>query len=95
MDVSNYKPVSLLTSFSKILEKVIYNIQLEQVINNNIRVKEQFGFRKNLTTEQATYELNNEIIGALDKKLLLGGILCDLAKAVDSVNHDTLLLKLN
>jgi hypothetical protein len=65
-DVSNYT----LTSFSKILEKVIYNRLLEHVINN-ILEKEEFGFRKNLTTEKATYELSNEIIGALDKKLLV------------------------
>jgi hypothetical protein len=83
MDVSTYRPISILNSFSKILEKVIYN-RLE---------KEQFGFRKNLTAEKTTYELSNEIIGALDKKLLIGGIFCDLAKAFDYVNHDTLLLK--
>jgi hypothetical protein len=42
---------------SKILEKVIYNRLLEHLINNNILVKEQFWFRKNLKTEKATYEL--------------------------------------
>jgi hypothetical protein len=58
-------------------------------------VKEQFGFRKDLRTEKATCELSNEIIGALDKKLLVGGIICDVAKEFDCVNHNTLLLKLN
>jgi hypothetical protein len=73
MDVSNYRPISLLTSFSKILEEVIYNRLLEHVINNNILAKEQFGIRNNLTTQKATYELSNEIIGAPDKKLLVCG----------------------
>jgi hypothetical protein len=59
------------------------------------KAKEQFGFRKNLTTEKATYELSNEILDALNKKLLVCGIFCDLAKAFDCVNHETLLLKLN
>jgi hypothetical protein len=95
-DVSNYRSISILTSFSKILEKVIYNRLLKHVINNILLLpKEQFGFRKNLTTEKATFELSTKIIGALDKKLLLGGIFCDLAKAFDHVNHDTSLLKLN
>jgi hypothetical protein len=42
-----------LTSFSKVLEKVIYNKLLEHAINNNILVKKQFGVRKNLTMEKA------------------------------------------
>jgi hypothetical protein len=86
MDVSDYRPISILTSFSKILEKVIYNRLLELVINNSI-------LRKNLT-KKATYELSSEIMVALDKNLLVDGIFCDLAKAFDRVNHYTLLLKL-
>jgi hypothetical protein len=46
----------------------MYNRLLEYVINNSILAKEQFGFRKNLATEKATYELGNEIISAFDKK---------------------------
>jgi hypothetical protein len=88
-DISNNRPISILTSFSKILEKVIHNRLCEYVINNNILGKEQFGFRINLTPEEATYELSNEITGPLDKKLLIGRISCDLAKAFDCVNHDT------
>jgi hypothetical protein len=44
---------------------------------------------------KAAYELSNEIISALDKKVLVGGTFCFLAKAFDYINHDTLLLKLN
>jgi hypothetical protein len=51
-------------------------------VNKNILAKEQIGFRINLTTEKATYELSNEILDALNKKLV-GGIFCDVAKASD------------
>jgi hypothetical protein len=44
--ISNYRPTSLLTSLSKVFEKVIYNRLLEHTNSNNILVKEQFGFRK-------------------------------------------------
>jgi hypothetical protein len=64
--ISNYRPISLLTSFSKVFEKVIFNRLLEHLNCNNILVKEQFGFRKDLTTEKATYELINDILSALN-----------------------------
>jgi hypothetical protein len=52
-DVSNYKPISLLTSFSKILEKVIQIRLLDHLHKNNIISKEQYGFRMGFTTENA------------------------------------------
>jgi len=56
---------------SKVFEKVMYNIILRH-LNDNILVEEQFGFRKNITTKKATYELINEIISALSDKWILG-----------------------
>jgi hypothetical protein len=53
--ISNYRPVSLLTSFSKVLGKVMYNRVLGHLNNNNILVEEHWRFRKKLTTEGATY----------------------------------------
>jgi hypothetical protein len=58
-------------------------------------VKEKFGFGKNLTTEKATYELSNQIISALNNKLVVGGIFCDVAEAFGCANHDIVLFKLN
>jgi hypothetical protein len=75
--ISNYRPVSPLTSFSKVFEKIMYNRLFRHLNDNNILVEEQFGFRKNLTTKKANYELFNEIVSALDDKLIVGGIFCD------------------
>jgi hypothetical protein len=73
----------------------MYNRLLEHLNNSNILLKERLGFRKNVTTEKAMCELTNEIICVLNDKLIVGRIFCDLAKAFDSINHYTLLFKLN
>jgi len=67
---------------------------LYQHINqNNILATEQYGFSNNSSTEKASFKLVNEILLALNNKLTVGGIFCDLEEAFDSVNHDILLSK--
>jgi hypothetical protein len=52
-------------------------------MSNNILANEQYGFRSNSSTERASYKLINEILNALNNKILVGGIFCDLMKAFD------------
>jgi len=94
-ELSNYRPISLLTSFSKIFEKMIYIRLNNHIILNKILAKEQYGFRSNTMTEKAIYQLTNKILKAIDDKEWVGGLFCDLSKAFDYVNHDILLEKLN
>jgi hypothetical protein len=47
-----------------------------------------------LRADNATYKLITEILDALNNKLLVGGIFCDLEKAFDCINHDILLIEL-
>jgi hypothetical protein len=67
-EMSNYRPISLLTSFSKVFE-VIYNRVHSHIKANNISAKEQYGFRHNSFTEIASYNLINNILKALNNKM--------------------------
>jgi hypothetical protein len=58
-EFSNYRPISLLTTFSKIIEKNIYKRRYNYLLKCDILVKEQFGFREGLSTDTATYALLN------------------------------------
>ena len=65
-NVSNYRPISLLPQFSKILEK-IFNNRLMNFLNfNNLLYLRQYGFRKNMSTSMAIMELVENITNAMD-----------------------------
>jgi hypothetical protein len=85
-EVSIYRPVSLLTSFSKIFEMVMKTRILKHLTKYNILSTEQYGFRIGLKTD-------NAILNAMNNKVLVGGIFCDLEKACDCVDHYFLLSK--
>ena len=80
--------------FPKFFETVIYNRLQFHINSNNILVQEQYSFRTNSSAKIATYNLINDILTALDNKLIGGGLSCNLTKAFDCVKHDILLGKL-
>jgi exonuclease III len=61
-NVANYRPISLLTSFSKIIEKLMYARLIKHIETNNILANEQFGFRSHSSTEQAAFSLIDSIL---------------------------------
>jgi hypothetical protein len=91
---SALKTISLLISISKIFEKILYNRLYHHIVDNHILSNEQFGFRQALSTDSASYHLISNILTALNSKLSVGGIFCGLHKAIDSVNYDILLSKM-
>jgi hypothetical protein len=73
-DMANYRPISLLTAFSKIFERVIYN-RLHYHFNvNKMIAHKQYGFRSKLSTDTATYDLINSMLSALNNKFVIGGL---------------------
>jgi hypothetical protein len=87
---SNYRPISLLSSFSKVFERIIYKILYEHINHNNILDDKQFGLQPNSSTEKASFKLIGEILKSMNKKYSTGGIFCYLQKAFDCVNHNIL-----
>ena len=90
----NYRPISVLTCFSKLLEKLMYKRFYNYVEKHQILSEHQFGFRSNRSTEHAILELSNKISKAIDKGEYTIGVFLDLSKAFDTVNHGILLKKL-
>ena len=81
--LSNYRPVSVLPCFSKILERLMYNRLLSSVNKHSLLYKYQFGFRKGYSTNFAMIILIDKISQALDKGNNVLGIFHDLSKAFD------------
>jgi len=77
---TNYRPISLLTSFSKIFEKAIYIRLTEYLLNNKILSDSQYGFRKGLATENAIFKLINEILNSQNSKTKIGSFFATCRK---------------
>ena len=93
-DTVNYRPISVLTFFSKIFEKTMYNHLISFIDKENILYKFQFGFRKSHSTNHAIISLVENVNQALDSGKVLVGVFLDLKKAFDTVDHKILIDKL-
>ena len=93
--IENYRPISLLSSFSKVLEKNIFNQLFNFFQCNNLFYNSQYGFRKDHSTEFAALELIDIIKKELDAKHDPFAVFLDLSKAFDTIDHTILLKKLS
>ena len=94
LTISNCHPISLLSVFSKILEKSMYNRIYSFLCKHKLIKTRQFGFRSNHSTEHAFISLIKTIKKYLDDGKIVCGVFIDLQKAFDTVNHEILLEKL-
>ena len=92
--VNNYRPISLLTSLSKILEKIIYSRTITFLQKHDIISNSQFGFREKHNTTHALLSLINTVSVSIEKSYHTIGMFLDFSKAFDTINHDILLHKL-
>jgi hypothetical protein len=92
--ICNYRPISVLSSFSKIFERIFYIRLVNFLSYENLFYKYQFGFRKNHCTYMALTVLLDEISKAFNKEEIVVGIFLDFKKAFDTINHEILKSKL-
>ena len=91
---TNYRPISMLPIFSKILEKILYTHISSYLEEYSILQNCQFGFRKNHSTYMAMALIVDIITKALENREKVCGLYLDLKKAFDTVNIQILLDKL-
>ena len=90
----NYRPISLLSTLNKILEKILHSRLTRFITKNNILYKYQFGFRRAHSTTLALIDVVDNIRMNLHNGKKVAGVYIDFSKAFDCVNHHILLEKL-
>ena len=94
LKVNNYRPISLLPTLGKIIEKLM-NIRLFSFLETHeVIYNSQFGFQKGKSTNHSLIEITEKIRNCMENKKYGCGIFIDLKKAFDTVNHDILIQKL-
>ena len=93
-DCNNYRPITILPTISKILERAVHQQLYTYLEEQNILTSKQFGFRPRLSTVTALMHFTDTILQNLDNGSMTGVVFLDLTKAFDTVDYDLLLRKL-
>lgn len=94
VDLNNYRPISLLSIFSKVIEKCFKKQLTNYIKTNNLLTEFQFGFRDDCNSENCFYRLSDFLrVGINNNKYILL-LFVDLTKAFDSIDRSILMRKL-
>lgn len=93
-NLDNYRPISILPVLSKILERAVHKQLTDYLESNKLLSKNQHGYRRKRSTEQATTLFTDSIRKEADRGKLVGALFVDLSKAFHTLSHSILLYKL-
>ena len=93
--LTNYRPIFLLSCFSKIREKLVHSRKVDFINSHHILTPTQYGLRSNHSTIHAILDIITSTYDNIESQVFTGLVLLDLAKAFDTVDHDILLQKLH
>uniref|UniRef100_A0A1B6LG11 Reverse transcriptase domain-containing protein n=1 Tax=Graphocephala atropunctata TaxID=36148 RepID=A0A1B6LG11_9HEMI len=93
--VENYRPISILPTISKIIEKILLNQLITHLSTHDILTAQQHGFFRGRSTTTALVQLTEFIIDQLEEGTTVTAMLLDFSKAFDSLNHTLLLQKVS
>ena len=94
-EIINYRPISLLITMSKVIEKLIYQRTISFIEKNDILYNSQYGFRSKRSCEHAIQELIGNVLESKNAKQHSCAVFLDLSKAFDTLDHVILLEKLD
>ena len=89
-EIDNYRPISILPTLSKILEKIVYKQLMAHLERHSLLFEYQFGFRPNRSTELAVTYFTDLIRKEADNGKATGAVFIDLSKAFDTISHSVL-----
>ena len=90
-DYNSYRPISLISNLSKLMEKIVH----PRLYSFSLLFEWQYGFRNKLSTNHALIDITSKIQTVCDKGIFACGVYVDFKKALDTVNHEFLINRLN